>query len=926
MGQQSLIRLSCALALVSLVTGGGGQERRVPVPEAGRRVALVVGNDAYATMPLRNAVNDATAMAAALRDLGFAVEPPVLNATRAVLERAVEAFVARVQPGDVTVFYYAGHAIQLGEEGNYLVPVDFQAQDEVDARDAGYRAQKVVDKLKLRGARLRVLILDACRNNPFSERRAAGGGLAEMRAAEGDYIAFAAAPGRSASDNAAAGNGLFTSQVLRALKEPGLGLDALFRRVRQRVHETSRGQQLPYTSDGTLGEFFFRPPGANGAATGGPPPSVPGIVPPSPSGLDLKDLQEQVKVARQWSEYQALMASDFGKAQEFEAQAAPAELKAVAWERFLQTYAQDNPLSTEDESLRGRAQEAARGWRAEAANVAQVMKAPSRPAAPLGAADVASLSWFAEVARRNSMAVVNISTPGSTAGKDPWSRVDKMVGSGFIIDPVGYVLTNRHVVSGAPKLDVALANGRRYEGKVVGEDARTDLALLKIEPLGGETLAALGLGDSDRAEVGEWVMAVGNPFGVGGSSVAHGVVSQVGRPLSLGGAGAAVPMIQTSAAINSANSGGPLLGSRGEVLGINTFVVSSSPGALAGAGFAVPINLARDALPEVKRIASVAPSAPAATTPVAAPGAVVLESSRSVIDSATAGVVTIGAAGGAALGSGFVIDKHGYILTSRHIVLGRTARLIVTLANGTQQEAAVVGTDARTDVALLKMASPGTSLTALPLGDSDRAQVGEWVMALGRTVEARVEPGVVSYTGRALALGAAGTSVDMIQTDATIAPGNSGGPLIDTRGAVIGINTLVRWKGGKPMPPGFGFAVPINVAKAILPQLRERGKVVRGWLGVQTQAVGEDMARTIKGLGEGKGAIVTDVTKGGPAEKAGVRTGDVIVTADGIQVADNTALSRYVASKSPGTTIRLVALRSGDQRTLSVTLGTFPED
>lgn len=363
------------VALLSIAAAVAAQDRRVPPPEGARRLALVVGNDAYSAGvgSLRNAVNDATAMAAALKELGFAVEPAV-NLTRAGLERAVEGFAARVQPGDVAVFYYAGHAIQLGEEGNYLVPVDFRAQDEIDARDAGYRAQKVLDKLKQRGARLRVLILDSCRNNPFSERRAVGsGGLAEMRAAEGDYIAFSAAPGKAASDNPAAGNGLFTAQLLRSLKEPGLGLDALFRRVRQGVHESSRGAQLPYTSDGTLGEFFFRP-GAGAVAV---PPSA-GPPPPQPpaGGLDLQDLEKQSQSRQQWAGYRSRMAEDFGQAEQFERSSQGVDLKAAAWERFLQAYATDDPTSGEDDRLRSDARARVEKWKQQAAAPAQ---APSVP-------------------------------------------------------------------------------------------------------------------------------------------------------------------------------------------------------------------------------------------------------------------------------------------------------------------------------------------------------------------------------------------------------------------------------------------------------------------------------------------------------------------------------------------------------------------
>jgi serine protease Do len=276
------------------------------------------------------------------------------------------------------------------------------------------------------------------------------------------------------------------------------------------------------------------------------------------------------------------------------------------------------------------------------------------------------------------------------------------------------------------------------------------------------------------------------------------------------------------------------------------------------------------------------------------------------------------------LGSGFIVDKDGYILTNRHVVEGADE---ITVSVGRRDyPAKLVGKDARTDVALLKI-EPRESLTVLALGNSDQTEVGEWVMAIGNPFGLggqSVTVGIVSYKGRALTLGMQGTSVDMIQTDAAINPGNSGGPLMNTRGEVIGINTLIITR-GLPQSAGVGFAVPVNIAKDILPQLRERGKVVRGWLGVQIQPISEDMARTLR-MKDARGAIVSDVTANSPAEKAGVKPGDVIVAADGHEVEDNGDLSSYIASKAPGTTVRLKVVRDGSTTEIPVPLGTFPDE
>jgi serine protease Do len=278
------------------------------------------------------------------------------------------------------------------------------------------------------------------------------------------------------------------------------------------------------------------------------------------------------------------------------------------------------------------------------------------------------------------------------------------------------------------------------------------------------------------------------------------------------------------------------------------------------------------------------------------------------------------------LGSGFVVDKEGYILTNRHVIEGAD-KVQVTFPGGKTYDAKIVGRDARTDVGLLKVDAT-EPLTVLAMGDSDKTEVGEWVMAVGNPFGLggnSVTVGVVSFMGRDIRLEdpRRGTSVEMIQTDAAINPGNSGGPLLNTRGEVIGINTMIM-TGGSQASAGVGFSVPINVAREILPQLREKGKVVRGWMGVNIQPVSEDLASTY-GLSEGKGAYVSAVTSGSPAEKAGLQPEDVILSADTRVIQDNSDLSRYISSKSPGATVKLEVLRGKDKKAVAVVLGTFPD-
>lgn len=255
-----------SVVALSLAAAAFPQDRRVPLATSPQQVALVVGNDAYPTMPLRNAVNDARAVAAALRDVGYRVDL-VLDADLPVLERAVTSYVSRLRPGDVGLFYYAGHGIQV-EGVNYLLPVSFSARDEVDAKFQSYSADRLHERMAATGARLNILILDACRDNPFRITRSAGGGLATMQTGKGSFIAFATAPGQTASDNAKASNGLFTGQLVEALRQPGLSLNEVFDRVRERVYEASGRRQLPWVGTSVIGSYQFRP-----VAQGEPSPS-----------------------------------------------------------------------------------------------------------------------------------------------------------------------------------------------------------------------------------------------------------------------------------------------------------------------------------------------------------------------------------------------------------------------------------------------------------------------------------------------------------------------------------------------------------------------------------------------------------------------------------------------------------------------------
>ncbi|MBI2187475.1 MAG: trypsin-like peptidase domain-containing protein [Acidobacteria bacterium] len=260
-------------------------------------------------------------------------------------------------------------------------------------------------------------------------------------------------------------------------------------------------------------------------------------------------------------------------------------------------------------------------------------------------------------------------------------------------------------------------------------------------------------------------------------------------------------------------------------------------------------------------------------------------------------------------GTGFIIDGDGFILTNHHVIDG-AERIVVRLGDGRQLRAEAVGTDPDTDIALIKI-DDGRPFPFAPLGDSDTLRVGEWVLAIGNPLayEHTVTVGVVSFIGRKLF----DSSLDRyIQTDAAINFGNSGGPLINARGEVIGINAAISSRAAN-----IGFAVPINQARAILPQLRAKGRVSRGYIGVTLRDVDPDLQRSLR-LSTAVGALVQDVTPGSPAARAGVRTYDLIVGVDGRPIPGNEALIQTIAAREPGSVATLQLLRDG--RALSVTL------
>ncbi len=273
------------------------------------------------------------------------------------------------------------------------------------------------------------------------------------------------------------------------------------------------------------------------------------------------------------------------------------------------------------------------------------------------------------------------------------------------------------------------------------------------------------------------------------------------------------------------------------------------------------------------------------------------------------------------LGSGVLISKDGYILTNNHVI-SDSDRLLVKLSDDREFEAKVIGSDEQTDLAVIKI--EGKELPSVKLGNSEKLEVGEWVVAIGNPfgLSETVTAGIVSAKGRS-ALGLAEYE-DFIQTDAAINPGNSGGALVNIRGELIGINTAIETRTGGFQ--GVGFAIPIDMANKIMQQLIDHGEVTRGWLGVQIQNVENDaMMRQFK-LKDRKGVIITNIFDGHPAAEAGALQGDVIVKYDGHKVDDVQQLRNLVASTLVGSKIAITVLRNGETKNLTVALAKKPDN
>ena len=272
-------------------------------------------------------------------------------------------------------------------------------------------------------------------------------------------------------------------------------------------------------------------------------------------------------------------------------------------------------------------------------------------------------------------------------------------------------------------------------------------------------------------------------------------------------------------------------------------------------------------------------------------------------------------------GSGFIIDPTGLIVTNNHVV-GRADRITVALSDGTELQARLIGSDDLTDIAVIRVSSP-TPLPYVTWGDSNAAQVGDWILAAGNPfgVGTSVTAGIISARGRDIG---AGPFDDFIQIDAPINPGNSGGPTFNMAGEVVAVNTAIVSPTGGSV--GVGFAVPSEIAQRIVADLRDKGRIDRGWLGVSVQDVQVGLAGAGRIPGAGAGVSIAGIDRAGPAAKAGLRPGDVVLSVNGDRVDSARSLIKAVAATAPGTAVRLAVRRGAQSLDVPVTVGRRPAD
>ncbi len=558
--------LSCSSLFAQQRNLGVG---RSEAPASEKRVALVIGNSAYKNSPLRNPVNDARDMAAKLRALGFeVVERSNLNARQ--IGATLREFRSKLVPGAIGLVFYAGHGLQIKGE-NFLPAVDAEIAGEEDVQNQSLAVKQVMDVLEDAKTRLNLVFLDACRNNPYARSfRSGSDGLARVSAPSGTLISFATRPGSVAADGSGR-NGLYTTQLLQQMDKLDQPIEQVLKRVVTGVKLASNGRQEPWMEGSIEGDFCF------GRCAGAAPATA-----PSASAATAGAGAEAAANDRAFWE----SVKDSKSADEFRA--------------YLERFPDGLFVALAHARLRALPE-------TQSASAPPSARPPSSAAGSTPQAQLLDdCAQCRGILERQGPAVVAVSASvreaqGGAASRDDF--FDKFFGSepdsagqqrqdprrrgaGFLISSDGYILTNARLVQRATQVRVTLADRREFGAKIMGTDARSDVALLKIDS-GAERLPVVRFAAGGMPAEGERLLAMGYPSA---ASLTIGVVVGAGgaQPANL-----LAPFIRTDAPVNSGNIGGPLFNLRGEVVGINTLIQGQSETG-ADAAYAIPIDLASE--------------------------------------------------------------------------------------------------------------------------------------------------------------------------------------------------------------------------------------------------------------------------------------------------------------------------------------------
>jgi len=489
------------------------------------------------------------------------------------------------------------------------------------------------------------------------------------------------------------------------------------------------------------------------------------------------------------------------------------------------------------------------------------------------------------------------------------------LGTGFFINEKGYILTNQHIIEGLDNIQVKLAHAE-FNAERVGTDRRYDIALIRIPGFDLSSFKKQGeatylkIAQPALIKEGQWVVALGNPFGLEPVASA-GVIVKKNPATKQDASRREDYYLETSAAMHPGNSGGPLLNLNGNVVGLNTAIIRKPD-----LNFALSSEFIGQFLSRYREAPYYSQGQYDQHLDSQGQRWQWDSAKREDLKNAVGSVSEEDESGKKTLGSCFVISSDGYILTNHHLVKGKKA-IKVSFADGSEFMASVIGSDEKNDLSLLKIPSGKAAPKVLRIGDSGSVRAGDWVIAVGNPsgFENNYSSGIISASGNVIGGGA---YVDFLQTDAAIDARNDGGPLLSLSGEVIGINCALLKES-----QGIGFAIPVNIVKSSIQQLKEGGKVTRGWLGINIQAITPELARSI-GLKERRGVLVQNVTKGGPAEKANIKPGDVILEFDGKALNEMSELPRLVAATPVGKKLPVKVLREGKMMEVTITIGNLP--